>query len=203
MVRLGTTCHPYPPVMSTTQAFGLYLHTFRSLRFRTLLTPELAAQEEALASLRTRWTAIARADAVIPTSTPGPGPRGRDTASHTPTPSTNVPPLVRTHPTSTSTSSTASTLATVPDDEAEGPSGPTAGAALGGLWNAITADADETIQEGKRFWGQLLRTVGAAAGGTIPDETGRPIERVRSGDSERSVGARERRGSGEEGKVEL
>lgn len=149
------------------------------------LTTELAIQEEALASLRTRWTAIARADAVIPTSTP-PVPRKRDSGSHAATPSTSLPALVRTHPNSMSTSSTASSLPTVPDEEAPepqaGPGSPTTGAALGGLWNAIQADADETIQEGKRFWGQLLRTVGAAAGGNVPEQ-GRQLERVRSGGS--------------------
>ncbi len=152
------------------------------------LTSELAIQEEALASLRSRWTAIARADAVIPTSTPT--PRRRDTASHTSTPSTSLPPLVRTHPNSVSTSSTASSLPTVPDEESPteaeaGPGSPNTTVALGGLWNAITADADETIQEGKRFWGQLLRTVGAATTGNVPEEgaAGRPMERVRSGGS--------------------
>ncbi|BEI83160.1 hypothetical protein CcaverHIS002_0310280 [Cutaneotrichosporon cavernicola] len=157
------------------------------------LKQELAIQEEALASLRARWTAIARADAVIPTSIPT--PRRRDTASHTSTPSTSLPSLVRTHPNSVSTSSTASSLPTVPDDEPteDSPIGPNTGQALGGLWNAITADADETIQEGKRFWGQLLRTVGAAAGGNVPDEAARPMERVRSTGS----------ATGDEAKVEI
>ncbi|BEJ13706.1 hypothetical protein CspHIS471_0308800 [Cutaneotrichosporon sp. HIS471] len=157
------------------------------------LKQELAIQEEALASLRTRWTAIARADAVIPTSIPT--PRRRDTASHTSTPSTSLPSLVRTHPNSVSTSSTASSLPTVPDDEPteDDPGSPNTGQALGGLWNAITADADETIQEGKRFWGQLLRTVGAAAGGNVPDEAARPMERARSTGS----------ATGDEAKVEI
>ncbi|CAK9780590.1 hypothetical protein CC85DRAFT_329195 [Cutaneotrichosporon oleaginosum] len=160
------------------------------------LKQELAIQEEALASLRARWTAIARADAVIPTSTPT--PRRRDPASHTSTPSTSLPPLVRTHPNSVSTSSTASSLPTVPDEEPPGDASlgsPNTGVALGGLWNAITADADETIQEGKRFWGQLLRTVGAAAGGNIPEEgaASRQMERTRSGGS----------ATGAEGKLEI
>ncbi|GMK53533.1 hypothetical protein CspeluHIS016_0101190 [Cutaneotrichosporon spelunceum] len=147
------------------------------------LKQELAIQEEALSSLRARWTAVARSDAVIPTSIQP--PRKRDSASHTSTPSTSLPSLVRTHPNSVSTSSTASSLPTVPDDEpAEiDTENPSTSAALGGLWNAITADADETIQEGKRFWGQLLRTVGAAAGGNVPEEAARPMEYVRSTDS--------------------
>lgn len=165
-----------------------------------VLTAELAVQEEALASLRARWTAIARSDAVVPT---GATPRRRDTAAHTPTASTSVPPLVRSHPATGgangSTSSTASSLPTVPDEEGEHarPGSPTASAALGGLWSAITQDADETIQEGKRFWGQLLRTVGAAAGGAVPEEReGGRIERVRSAGSDRGAAS-------EEGKLDL
>lgn len=84
----------------------------------------------------------------------------------------------------------------MPDEEAPeaAPGSPNTGVALGGLWNAITADADETIQEGKRFWGQLLRTVGAAAGGNVPDDgSGRPLERVRSTGS----------APGDDGKLEM
>lgn len=30
------------------------------------------------------------------------------------------------------------------------------------LWSAMAQDAEETIQEGKRFWGQLVKTVAGA-----------------------------------------
>jgi len=51
--------------------------------------------------------------------------------------------------------------------------------ALGVIWSVIAQDADDTIQEGKRFWGQLMRTVGAAAGGTVPDEPARDARDAR------------------------
>lgn len=30
------------------------------------------------------------------------------------------------------------------------------------LWSAVAHDAEETINEGRRFWGQLVRSVAAA-----------------------------------------
>jgi len=34
----------------------------------------------------------------------------------------------------------------------------------------------ETIEGGKRFWGQLVKTVSAAAGGTVPDVGGTGVD---------------------------
>lgn len=108
---------------------------------------ELATQEAALSSLRARWTSIARNDHTLPTAG---GPTITRTVSNTSASAAGAaaPATTATPP--------------VPEEPDE--------LSLNNIWSAITQDADETIQEGKRFWGQLVKTVSAAAGGAVPED---------------------------------
>lgn len=73
----------------------------------------------------------------------------------------------------TASSSSSSSLA-VPHDQ---PS------SLSSLLPSLGPQADQwlngdALEEGKRFWGQLVKTVSAAAGGTVPGASGDSYEQV-------------------------
>lgn len=47
---------------------------------------------------------------------------------------------------------------------------------VGALWSAMAQDAEETIQEGKRFWGQLMKSVSSAS--PSPAKSPRPESHI-------------------------
>ncbi|KAL7419152.1 hypothetical protein Q5752_005988 [Cryptotrichosporon argae] len=108
------------------------------------LRQELEQQEASLQALKNRWQTIV----------------ARSTPSHV-----------------MSATSSTSSLSSIDDDALGGLGdlgalGLRPGQAQAGLGAMISEVVPEAIQEGKKFWGQLMRTVGAAASGSVPDEEG-------------------------------
>ncbi|WWD00937.1 hypothetical protein V866_007875 [Kwoniella sp. B9012] len=143
------------------------------------LKQELLTQENALAQLKSRWTTIVSRSALSPTQ-----PEPIYQTHHTPASRPSQSQSNRRRPvsmisTSTSTSSASSlSLATI--DEPVTLSASALISSTGGLSNTGAAVLSglisqtegylgpEVVQGGKRFLGNLWKTVGAAAGGTVP-----------------------------------
>ncbi|WWD08272.1 hypothetical protein V865_006383 [Kwoniella europaea PYCC6329] len=156
------------------------------------LKQELLAQENALAQLKSRWTTIVSRSALSPTQ-----PEPIYQTHHAPTSRPSQSQSNRRRPvsmisTSTSTSSTSSlSLATI--DEPVPLSASALISSTGGLSNTGAAVLSglisqtegylgpEVVQGGKRFLGNLWKTVGAAAGGTVPLTHQEPVTRNSSG----------------------
>ena len=107
-------------------------------------------QEASLNTLKSRWTHIISRSSAIPT------PHHPMSMSM----STSGSSIVTAAPITVSASSSTSSFApaTLPDEQ------PT----LAGLLQSALGPSEEAIEGGKRFWGQLVKTVSAAAGGTVP-----------------------------------
>ncbi|WVF69476.1 hypothetical protein IAT40_004253 [Kwoniella sp. CBS 6097] len=158
------------------------------------LKQELRQQEASLNTLKSRWTSIVSRSALSPTSTSNPThSRGTShahahvqTNTHTPVPTRRARPVSMI---STSTSSASSlSLATIDEPTATTaaasaiaiPNGlilPTGGLSSTGaaVLSGLMAQTEgylgpEVVEGGKRFLGTLWRTVGAAAGGTVPEQ---------------------------------
>ncbi|WOO82405.1 Protein sel-1 1 [Vanrija pseudolonga] len=115
------------------------------------LRQELAAQERALDALRAKWTSVANRGLVAEAA-----PAGLAGAHIR-----NV----------TKRRSPAAVAAALPDTTGERAEAEPRAADEPSLSALFSASAvEETIQEGRRFWGKLVRTVGAAAAGTVPEE---------------------------------
>ncbi|ORY30200.1 hypothetical protein BCR39DRAFT_587990 [Naematelia encephala] len=142
------------------------------------LRQELAQQESALATLKSRWTSIvsrSRPPAIAPTIT-------STTSASSSLSHTQDRPVSASSSTSSSISSLAtlsetgseSNIAPLQSDDGEA-SGTSFKTLLDSAWGQDGVLSPQTIEGGKRFWGALVRTVGAAAGGTVPtteDENG-------------------------------
>ncbi|WVQ98372.1 hypothetical protein IAU59_005495 [Kwoniella sp. CBS 9459] len=178
------------------------------------LKQELRQQEASLHNLKSRWTSIVSRSALSPTSLSNSNSSDTRRSSyphsqahshahahsqtHTPVPSRRARPASMI---STSTSSASSvSLATI--DEPTAAAGaiaipnalilPTGGLSSTGaaVLSGIMAQTEgylgpEVVEGGKRFLGTLWRTVGAAAGGTVPEQDQRDHYRG----SVRDVGA--------------
>ncbi|ORX35867.1 hypothetical protein BD324DRAFT_629315 [Kockovaella imperatae] len=130
------------------------------------LRQELASQEASLNQLKTRWTAI------ISKSAP-PAPSRPVRAGHHPLSGTST---IRPSPIEPP-----QTLAADPGPAAEHATGtnstaltPSDGQSLASFITSLGTTPEgllgqDTIEGGKRFWTQLVKTVSAAAGGTVPD----------------------------------
>ncbi|OCF33747.1 hypothetical protein I316_04459 [Kwoniella heveanensis BCC8398] len=152
------------------------------------LKQELRQQEASLSTLKSRWTSIVSRSALSPTSISIPSHSLRDSHSHshthpTPAPTRRARPMSMI---SNSTSSASSlSLATIDEPTAAAsaiaiPNGlilPTGGLSSTGaaVLSGLMAQTEgylgpEVVEGGKRFLGTLWRTVGAAAGGTVPEQ---------------------------------
>ncbi|KAK6903384.1 hypothetical protein I203_106887 [Kwoniella mangroviensis CBS 8507] len=156
------------------------------------LKQELLTQENALAQLKSRWTTIVSRSALSPTQ-----PEPIYQTHHTPPSRPSQSQSNRRRPvsmisTSTSTSSASSlSLATI--DEPMPLSASALISSTGGLSNTGAAVLSglisqtegylgpEVVQGGKRFLGNLWKTVGAAAGGTVPLTHQEPVIRESTG----------------------
>lgn len=112
------------------------------------LRQELAAQERALDALRAKWTSVANRGLVAEAAPAGLAGAHIRNVTKKRSPAVAPSPLPDTGEAES-------------QPRAEEPS-------LSALFSASAVE--ETIQEGRRFWGKLVRTVGAAAAGTVPEE---------------------------------
>ncbi|WVW78062.1 hypothetical protein I302_100013 [Kwoniella bestiolae CBS 10118] len=152
------------------------------------LKQELLAQENSLAQLKSRWTTIVSRSALSPTQIIHYTPTATPTHTTTRPPQSSRRRPVSMISTSTSTSSASSlSLATI--DEPVPLSASALISSTGGLSNTGAAVLSgiisqtegylgtEVVQGGKRFLGNLWKTVGAAAGGTVPVDHQEPVIR--------------------------
>ncbi|WWC68248.1 uncharacterized protein I206_102171 [Kwoniella pini CBS 10737] len=151
------------------------------------LKQELLAQENSLAKLKSRWTTIVSRSALSPIQSdpPAPTPAPQSRSSHSRSHTTTQHPLTR-RPNSTisssasasaSTSSSSLSLTTIDEPlsnaliASTGGLSNTGAAVLSGIISQTEGYlSPEVVQGGKRFLGNLWKTVGAAAGGTIPEQ---------------------------------
>ena len=114
---------------------------------------ELLHQEASLDDLKTRWTNIVSRSSSVPTPN---HPIITSSISHSTT----------TQSSSTTESASSSTFSLAPasinDDSLDRQQ------TLAGLLQSALGPGEDAIEGGKRFWGQLVKTVSAAAGGTVP-----------------------------------
>ncbi|WWD21784.1 hypothetical protein CI109_106271 [Kwoniella shandongensis] len=136
------------------------------------LRQELQQQETSLAQLKSRWTSIVSRANRSPTS-------GTHSFTHPPRHGSISQSL------STSTSSsTSSSLATIDEPPQQPSFAASANLGLGvgaNVLNGLIHQTEgylgpEVVEGGKRFLGTLWRTVGAAAGGTVPHQEGQEGE---------------------------
>ncbi|WWC59802.1 uncharacterized protein I303_102364 [Kwoniella dejecticola CBS 10117] len=156
------------------------------------LKQELLAQENSLAQLKSRWTTIVSRSALSPIQSQSHSDQTASTSSSTPSSrssntharsSTAQYPLTRrpistiSSSTSTSTSSSSMSLATIDEPLANALISTTGGLSTSGaaVLSGLISQTEgylgpEVVQGGKRFLGNLWKTVGAAAGGTVPEQ---------------------------------
>ncbi|CAD6583022.1 MAG: hypothetical protein TREMPRED_003456 [Tremellales sp. Tagirdzhanova-0007] len=127
------------------------------------LRQELIQQEASLSQLKSRWrTIVSKSSIPIPYQ------------------STSIP-LNSLRPTSTSSQgSSYASLVLPPGLAIDEDATPT----FAGLLQSALGPSEEAYEGGKKFWGQLVKTVSAAAGGTVPP----PVEGIGEGVKEEGEG---------------
>jgi hypothetical protein len=153
-------------------------------RCQRLTSAELAAQETSLAQLKSRWSNIVARSTRLPTTTQhvssasSSSARPPSSSSSASSGNTSLATLLESPESSTRWTLPSSDDPALRDESASAGGGGEQGVlqSLLSTASAMSVGAEglinpHTLQEGKRFWGQLVKTVSAAAGGTVPGVT--------------------------------
>jgi len=151
------------------------------------LMPDLAQQEASLSQLKSRWTSLmSRQSSTLNLTSP---PTASSHVRIRPSQTSSGHPLSSSHrarPASMSiSSSTSSNLSSLSSNEVDPDTTVSSiDQSIANLLSSIPGEGigmEEALEGGKRFWGNLVKTVSAAAGGTVPPAE--EYERRQNGES--------------------